>query len=172
MKNVKIIQLTIVFDRLLQFSPNIGAVTLSRGGREYILDVCYSETYGEPDCGEATEIICKLEVDKEIFEDCKYDLTQEDLLSEDLLALFFVESDEEEFEIESIKLEFEIDGERKSIDAHNEMEYEESTVTAMDVLNWHGSDHSIEELAQVLADVVNGKYNFVLCREEILNLKG
>lgn len=171
MKNVKIIQLTVVCDRLLQFTPNLGAVTLSREGREYILDVCQSQTYGEPDCGEATEIICGLEVDKDIFEECNYDLTQEDLLSDDLLALFFIDSEEEEFGVVSIKLEFEIDGERKSIDVQDEMEYEPTTVTAMDVLNWHGSDHSIEEMAQVLADVVNGKYDPELCKQEILGCK-
>ena len=44
-------------------------------------------------------------------------------------------------------------------------------VTAQDVLHWHGSDHSIEELAQVLADVVNGEYEADLCKEEILDLK-
>jgi len=47
----------------------------------------------------------------------------------------------------------------------------EEKVTANDVLFWHGSDHDIEELAGILADVVNGEYNADLCKEEILNMK-
>jgi len=47
----------------------------------------------------------------------------------------------------------------------------EEEVTADDVLFWHGSDHTIEELAQVLADVVNGKYDSNLCKKEIINMK-
>jgi len=115
MKNVKIIQLSIIFDRLLQFTPDLGAITLSRDGREYILDVCQSYTKGEPDCGEATEIHCDLEVDRELFEDCKFDLTQEDLLSKDLIAKFYIASEDEEFEIVNMELVFEINGKRQTI---------------------------------------------------------
>ena len=40
-------------------------------------------------------------------------------------------------------------------------------LTGWDVLNWHGSDHEINELAQVLADILNGDYPIELAKEEI-----
>jgi len=43
-------------------------------------------------------------------------------------------------------------------------------VTAEDVLHWHGSDHGIEELAEVLADILNGDYPLELAKKEIGNL--
>lgn len=42
-------------------------------------------------------------------------------------------------------------------------------VTGNDVLQWHGSDHTIEELADVVADLVNGDYDIKLAKQEILN---
>ena len=42
-------------------------------------------------------------------------------------------------------------------------------ITGMDVLNWHGSDHTIEELADVLAEILNGEYELSLAKEEIGN---
>jgi hypothetical protein len=42
-------------------------------------------------------------------------------------------------------------------------------ITAIDVLNWHGSEHGIQELAKVLADIVNGEYDISLCKQEILD---
>ena len=43
-------------------------------------------------------------------------------------------------------------------------------LTKEDVLNWHGSEHSIEELAQVVADIVNGNYDVELLYKEIKDL--
>jgi hypothetical protein len=40
-------------------------------------------------------------------------------------------------------------------------------ITADDVLNWHGSEHGIEEMAEILADVANGDYKPKLLKEEI-----
>ena len=40
-------------------------------------------------------------------------------------------------------------------------------LTGWDVLNWHGSDHEINELAQVLADILNGDYPIEQAKEEI-----
>jgi hypothetical protein len=42
-------------------------------------------------------------------------------------------------------------------------------VTASDILNWHGSDHSIEELAETMAEIVNGEYSIEGAKEDILN---
>ena len=40
-------------------------------------------------------------------------------------------------------------------------------VTALDVMNWHGSEHNIEELAEYLADVINGDISIETAREDI-----
>ena len=42
-------------------------------------------------------------------------------------------------------------------------------VTGSDILNWHGSDHSIEELADTMAEIVNGEYSIEGAKEDILN---
>jgi hypothetical protein len=110
-----IFTLKIVYDRFLTTIPYFGAVTIQREGREYILDVVQSYTYDDEDCEGATETQCDLEIDEDTFDECAYDLTIEDLLSDDVKAEFFIESDEEEFEIDRMLLFFEVDGERKSI---------------------------------------------------------
>jgi len=40
-------------------------------------------------------------------------------------------------------------------------------ITGMDVLNWHGSDHNIEELADVLAEILNGDYDLSDAKSDI-----
>ena len=40
-------------------------------------------------------------------------------------------------------------------------------ISAYAILNWHGSDHDINELAEVMADILNGDYSIELAREEI-----
>lgn len=40
-------------------------------------------------------------------------------------------------------------------------------ITGADVLQWHGSDHGIEELADVLAEILNGDYPLGLAQKEI-----
>ena len=42
-------------------------------------------------------------------------------------------------------------------------------VTADDILKWHGSDHSIEELAETMAEIVNGEYSIEGAKQDILN---
>jgi hypothetical protein len=66
---------------------DFGALTLSCDGREFILDVC--QTYWDFSSGDS-EISCDLEVDKDVFEDCEYDLTKEDLYSNELTAEFYL----------------------------------------------------------------------------------
>lgn len=115
MENVKIIELSIFLDRIVEEPVGLGALRMRREGRDYHLEVVYSSTYGEPNCGEATEIYCKMEIDTSICDFCKYDLTTEDLLSDDLVAEFFISSENEEFEVEKMLLIVEVDGERKAI---------------------------------------------------------
>ena len=119
MRNLEF-SLKITFDRFLTTSPYLGAVTLSRGGRQFILDVCQSYTYDDEDCAGATEIQCDLEIDEDTFPDCPFDLTIEDLLSDDISAEFFIESDEEEFEIVQMILIFKHEGQYKSIKVKKE----------------------------------------------------
>ena len=119
MKSTKF-NLKITFDRFLETSPYLGAVTLSRDGREFILDVTQSYTYDDEECAGGTEIQCDLAVNEDEFSDCPFDLTMEDLLSDDVSATFFIESDEEDFEIEQMILIFNHQGERKSISVEME----------------------------------------------------
>ena len=114
MKDIEF-KLKITLDRFITTSPYLGAVTLERDGREYILDVCQSYTYDDDDCENGTTIQCDLEVDKDTFEDCKFNLKVKDLLSEDISAEFYIGSEDEEFEVEEMLLTFEIDGKSHSI---------------------------------------------------------
>ena len=43
----------------------------------------------------------------------------------------------------------------------------EKKISAYAILNWHGSDHDINELAEVMADILNGDYSIELARKEI-----
>ena len=44
-------------------------------------------------------------------------------------------------------------------------------ITGNDILNWHGSDHGIEELAEVIAEILNGTYSVEQAREDVENSK-
>tara|TARA_B100000963_G_C22590987_1_gene655483 strand:+ start:1342 stop:1722 length:381 start_codon:yes stop_codon:yes gene_type:complete len=104
---------------------DIGSLTLSVDDREYILDVTQSysdetENFsGEP----ILRITCDLEVDKDTFEDCPYDITKHDLLDadhNDLNAELYV-GGEEDFEVEQILLHFDIDGQDYQIKVKEEI---------------------------------------------------
>jgi hypothetical protein len=62
---------------------------------------------------------------------------------------------------------------RWEIEAHTSDEFDfyepaiDQKMTADDILNWHGSDHGIEELAEILADIANGKYKLKDFRAEV-----
>ena len=94
-------------------TPDLGAIYLSRDGREYILDVYQSYTTESGD----TEIDCDLEVDKDTFEECAFDLTAEDLMSSDLKATFYIAT---ELEIDSMTLFVKIGSMTKAIDLEQE----------------------------------------------------
>jgi hypothetical protein len=94
---------------------DIGALTLSADGREYMMDVIQSYSQGVDLTGDnTTRITCELEEkpDRDVFEDCKFDFTKEDLLDADChekMMTLYVGGDED-FEVESISLHFDIDG--------------------------------------------------------------
>ena len=43
-------------------------------------------------------------------------------------------------------------------------------VTAEQILEWHGSDHGIVELAEVMAEIANGNYSIEDFKQEVLDL--
>jgi len=72
---------------------DLGSVTLQNGSREFIFDVCQSyRSYDEDE--DKTLISVEVEVDKEVFPDCPYNLTERDLLSKSLSAEIFINSEE------------------------------------------------------------------------------
>ena len=73
-------------------SLDLGSVTLNCEGREYKLDITDSCWDVEDGC---TEISCGLTTtdEYECFEDCKFDLTAEDLFSSDLTGTIFIGDD-------------------------------------------------------------------------------
>lgn len=104
---------------------DIGSLTLSVDGREHILDVTQSYSYktenfsGEP----ILRITCDLEIDKDTFEDCPYNITKYDLLGADhneLNAELYV-GGEEDFEVENILLHFDVYGQDYQIKVSEEI---------------------------------------------------
>lgn len=89
---VEILGVTVVLygERTDDDEIDLGAVTISREGREYILDVCQSYTNID---GGFTTIETDLERDDETFEDCPYDITAEDLMSDNLKVEFYIGGD-------------------------------------------------------------------------------
>lgn len=44
---------------------------------------------------------------------------------------------------------------------------ENNEITSEQILAWHGSDHSMEELAECMAEILNGTYALETARKEI-----
>ncbi len=96
---------------------DIGAVTLKKDEREYILDV---HGYEIPDDTNPV-ITCCIEEDVITFDECKYDLTKEDLSSLTEATLYVTaEAESEPFEVEWIRLWLEIDGVKNCIELNEE----------------------------------------------------
>lgn len=90
---VEILNATLVFDGKEEIGNlNIGALILKKEGREYLLDV--TQTFWEFENSQTT-IECKLEADKELFDECKYNLTRADLHQLDSAEIFVDEFQEE-----------------------------------------------------------------------------
>jgi hypothetical protein len=90
---------------------DLGALTLSVDGREFILDVVQSYSDELEEDG-TLRISCDIEADEDVFDECPYDITKDDLLDcehNDLVRTLYV-TGEEEFEVVSITLYFDIDG--------------------------------------------------------------
>ena len=94
---------------------DLGALILSVDGRKFILDVVqsYSNETEDMKGNPILRITCEIEVDEDTFDECPYDITKDDLLDaehNDLVRTLFVGSDGDDFEVESILLHFDIDG--------------------------------------------------------------
>jgi hypothetical protein len=102
--NIEILSLNVVLVGKIDVETDLGAVTISREGREYILDDVQSYSTFEDGI---TSIETDLERDDELFSDCPYDITAEDLISDDLKVEFYIST---ENEIESMTLFIRIGG--------------------------------------------------------------
>ncbi len=111
MKDVKFLGVTIIVNGKVEPGLiNLGAITLKRAGREYILDIVRTMLYFEDG---KTRLECKIEEDSEIFDECKYDLTVFDLDKLTVAEVFVATEDNKEnvlYEIEHQTLELEING--------------------------------------------------------------
>ncbi len=99
-------------ERDIDVDYDFGGVTLECEGREYILDVV--QTFWEEENGDAN-VYCELAVDKDTFEDCKYNLTSVDLLGNNLKATMFFDGTFPNI-IESMTLFVKSGGMTKAID--------------------------------------------------------
>ena len=81
-----------LFGNHLDTDLDLGSITLKLGEKEFILDVIQS--YRKLDNEENTTISLDVEIDKELFTECKFDLTQLDLLSNDVKGEIYFLMDE------------------------------------------------------------------------------
>jgi len=107
------IEVVIEGERNWKDNYDFGALTLKCEDREFILDVCQSYTDGPDKTGEDfTRITLNIEVDEDIFSDCPYNITKEDLLDcehNDLVRELYIGGNFKN-KIISMNLFFEVDG--------------------------------------------------------------
>lgn len=117
MENVNFLGVEIQIDGEVNLGLlNLGAITLKKENREYILDIVSSISHFEDGL---TTISCKVEVDKEIFDECKYDLTTVDLFCLDVAEIFITTEDNKEnieYQTENQTLFVKINNMTKAID--------------------------------------------------------
>lgn len=99
MKNKKITLANVIdiqidlFGNQLDTDIDLGSITLKLNDKEFIFDVIQSFRELDDD-EENTTISLKVEIDKETFPDCKFDLNQLDLLSNDVTGeIYFLADD-------------------------------------------------------------------------------
>lgn len=124
---VEILGLTIVLfgelDRKTEYI-DLGAVTIKREDREYILDIVQSYTKIEDGF---TTIDTDLAKDEDTFEDCPYNIMAEDLISDDLSVDIFIDGDFSQT-IEHMTLFVRFGGENgmtKAIDIESEVDFDD-----------------------------------------------
>jgi hypothetical protein len=123
---VEILGVTVVLYGEIEENEHVdlGALTIKRGNREYILDVVQSYRKFE---GGFTTIETDLEKDEDTFDECPYDITSEDLMSDDLDIEFFIDGDFSA-NIEYITLFVRFGGENgmtKAIDIQSEVDFDD-----------------------------------------------
>lgn len=102
---------------------DFGALTLKCEDREFILDVCQSYTDGTDITGDGTtRITLDVEVDEDIFDECPYNITKQDLLDcehNDLVRELYIGGNFKN-KILSITLFFEVDGQDYQMELEEE----------------------------------------------------
>jgi hypothetical protein len=104
--NIHNLEVVVKGKDILRHDVDLGALTLSVDGREFILDVVQS--YSDEVEDGTLRISCDVEGNEEEFDECPYDLTKDDLLDcehNDLVRTLYV-SGSEDFEVVSITLYF------------------------------------------------------------------
>ena len=99
---------------------DLGALTLSCEGREYMLDVVQSYSHAIEN---GLEIECELLPDADTFDDCPYNLIKEDLLNHrtnGLVKTLYV-GGEIDFEVESMILDLNIQGKDYQLQIEEEL---------------------------------------------------
>ena len=133
MKNKKVtaeisVSIPILKDLVYEgFVPNLGALTLSLGDRNFILDSANTDYDNEQEEGGTLSFTTRLEVDLEVFEEGEeynYNLTEKDLKSKNLKAELFcgledADEDEDSLDMESATIEcvVTVDGKEYKINA-------------------------------------------------------
>lgn len=95
------------------FVPNLGALTLTLGDRNFVLDSANTNYNNEQEAGGTLSFTTRLEVDTCIFEEgefVNYKLTEKDLTNEELKAEFFcgledADEDEESLDMDGATIE-------------------------------------------------------------------
>lgn len=109
------------------FVPNLGALTLTLGDRNFVLDSAHTNFNNEQEEGGTLSFTTKLEVDTCIFEEgefVNYNLTEEDLSNEELKAEFFcgledAGEDEESLDMENAVIECTVTVDGKEYNIYN-----------------------------------------------------
>ena len=90
------------------FVPNLGALTLTLGKRNFVLDTCKTDFDNEQEKGGTLSFTSDLEVDTCIFEEgefVNYELQEEDLTNPELKAEFFCGLEDADEDAESLDMD-------------------------------------------------------------------
>jgi hypothetical protein len=108
------VEIPIIKDLVYEgFVPNLGALTLTLGERNFVLDSMNTDFDNEQEAGGTLSFTTRLEVDTCIFEEgefVNYNLTEKDLEDENLKAEFFcgledAGEDEESLDMDNATIE-------------------------------------------------------------------
>lgn len=155
MKNVEFLYASIIIDgKVKPDLIDLGSITLRKNNKEYMLDIIRTMIYWDEDTKKTT-LECQVERDDEVFEDCKYDLTENGLLNVPDVAEIFVGGDGEYSPI-SYTLHVKVGGVEKEIPLVSEVTDIENKcqLTNSDVLNIAKSLHFVTPTTKQINEVL------------------